>query len=249
MTARPTARVPSLARTVCLAAIIIAGGAACGGTKDATAETPEPAVAVSAASTIPITDAAPAASTSSVATAAAITTSTVVGDSAPSQTTTPPADSVASPVPQPPPLLTPVAAPPDDGSVEPVVVAGTIEIPKIGVNESLYEGIRLTTFDRGPGHWPGTAMPGQFGNAVVGGHRTSHSRPFRHLDALVPGDEVIFTTADGRFSYKVVSTEVVTPDAMRVVNQNPGFFATLFACHPVGSTKERIIVHLILSTP
>ena len=145
------------------------------------------------------------------------------------------------------PLSTPVEAPVDQNADEPVIVLGTIEIPKIGVSEKLYEGIRLTTFDRGPGHWPGTAMPGQFGNAVVGGHRTSHTKPFRHLDDLGPGDEVIFTTDAGRFVYHVDSTEIITPDVTRVVNQNPGFTATLFACNPVGSTRQRIIVHLVLS--
>ena len=46
----------------------------------------------------------------------------------------------------------------------------------------------------GPGHWPGTALPGQLGNAVVAGHRTSHNRDFRNIDQLVPGDEIILST-------------------------------------------------------
>jgi sortase A len=153
---------------------------------------------------------------------------------------------VAAVAPVAPVLPVPVPPPVDDEAPEPVVELGSIEIPSIGLSAVLYEGIRLTTFDRGPGHWPGTSMPGEFGNAVVGGHRTSGSRPFRHLDALVPGDAVVFTTAQGRFDYQVTSTEIVTPDSLRVVNQNPGFTATLFACNPVGSTRERIVVHLSL---
>ena len=144
-------------------------------------------------------------------------------------------------------LGTPIPAPQDENAPEPVVELGSIEIPTLDVNATLYEGIRLPTFDRGPGHWPGTAMPGEFGNAVVGGHRTSYSKPFRYLDRLVPGDEVVFTTTAGRFVYRVTSTEIVDPYEMRVVNQNPGFTATLFACHPVGSTRERIVVHLSLA--
>ena len=46
----------------------------------------------------------------------------------------------------------------------------------------LYEGITLTTLNKGPGHWPGTALPSQDGNVVVAGHRVTHSRPFRHID-------------------------------------------------------------------
>ena len=89
-------------------------------------------------------------------------------------------------------------------------------------------------------------MPGKAGNVVVAGHRTSHTKPFRHLEALAPGDEVIFTMPDGRFVYRVVGTEIVTPDRIDITNQTSAKTATLFACHPPGSTKQRIVVHLVL---
>jgi sortase A len=132
---------------------------------------------------------------------------------------------------------------------EPIVELGTIEMPTIGVNKPMFEGVSLTVLDHGPGHWPGSAMPGHVGNVVVGGHRTSHDKPFRNIDQLATGDEVIFTTSEGRFVYRVTSTEVVTPDAIRIIDQTAAFTATLFACHPVGSTRERIVVHLELSNP
>ena len=124
---------------------------------------------------------------------------------------------------------------------------GTIEIPKIGVNKPMFDGVTLTVLDNGPGHWTGTALPGQMGNVVVAGHRTSHDRPFRNIDQLVAGDEVIFTTGDGRFVYLVTSTEVVLPTAVEIIDQTAAYTATLFACHPVGSTRERIVVHLALA--
>ena len=124
---------------------------------------------------------------------------------------------------------------------------GTIEIPKIDVDKPMFEGITLTTLDLGPGHWPGTAMPGQLGNVVIAGHRVSHDKPFRHLDQLEAGDDVILTTDDGRFVYKVTGTEVVYPDALWIIDQTPDYTATLFACHPPGSTRQRIVVHLALA--
>lgn len=163
------------------------------------------------------------------------------GDEAAAPTTTEAATTtteVVLPVPLPPPA---------PRAKEPLTELGSLEIPKLKVTEPLLEGISLNTLDRGPGHWPGTAMPGHIGNVVVGGHRTSHSRPFRHIDQLVPGDEVILTTLEGRFVYKVTSTKIVTPDAMWIVDQQPTFTATLFACHPVGSTRERIVVFLELA--
>ena len=127
---------------------------------------------------------------------------------------------------------------------EPVVKLGTIEIPKIGLSTTLYDGIRLTTLDRGPGHWPGTAMPGETGNVVVAGHRVSHDKPFRNIDKLAVGDQVIFTTSAGRFVYDVTSTEIVDPTAIRIIDQTSDKTATLFACHPPGSVSQRIVVHL-----
>lgn len=138
-------------------------------------------------------------------------------------------------------------APPDPRAPEPRVELGSIEIPKLGVVRPLLQGITLTTLDQGPGHWPGTALPGQLGNVVVGGHRTSHDKPFRNLDQLMPGDEVVFTTPEGRFVYHVRLVEIVRPDAIWIIDQKPEYTATLFACHPVGSTRERIIVHLTLA--
>jgi sortase A len=136
--------------------------------------------------------------------------------------------------------------PPDPDIDEPYLEIGTIEIPKLGIAVPLLEGITLTTLDSGPGHWPGTAMPGQRGNAVVAGHRTSRGRVFRDIDDLVPGDEVIFTTAEGRFRYLVTGTTIVMPDALYIIEQTETPTATLFACHPPGSTRQRIVVQLAL---
>jgi sortase A len=170
-----------------------------------------------------------------------------------------------------PPLPVPQNAPADN-EPEPQVLHGRIQIPKIEVDSPFLEGIRLNTLDYGPGHWPGTAMPGELGNAVVAGHRTSHNADFRRLDELVPGDEVIFDLDDtegfqrtdgvsvsapstdfdvdsGRFTYVVHSVQVVTPDAMWVVSQDYRHSATLFACHPPGSVSERIVVFLDLVDP
>ena len=138
------------------------------------------------------------------------------------------------------------AAPPAPRADEPYVELGTIEIPKLGLTKTMLEGISLNTLDKGPGHWPGTAMPGQVGNTVIAGHRTSHDKPFRNIDQLVPGDQVIFTTADGRFVYEVTGTAIVKPDALYIIDQTSTPTATLFACHPPGSTKQRIVVSLAL---
>ncbi len=134
------------------------------------------------------------------------------------------------------------APPPDPDAPDPGMELGTIEIPKIGIKHSLWEGVSEPTLDRGPGHWPGTAMPGQLGNVVVGGHRVSHDRPFRDIDQLVPGDEIALTFGGVRHSYLVTGAQVVTPNDVWIIDQTMAHTATLFACHPPGSTRERYIV-------
>lgn len=148
---------------------------------------------------------------------------------------------VEAPVPQPEP------APLDARAATPVIQHGLLEIPAIGVSQTLFEGVTLTAIDRGPSHWPGTAMPGQRGNVVVAGHRTTHSRPFTDLDRLRPGDELIFTMNSGeRFVYVHDGTQIVDDEAMYIVDQTPAYTATLFACHPKGSARQRIVAHFTL---
>ena len=101
--------------------------------------------------------------------------------------------------------------------------------------------------DAGPAHWPGTAAPGGFGNAVIAGHRSSHSAPFHDLGELHPGDPIVLSDAAGRqFTYTVTETFVVKPDAMWIADQTPGHTLTLFTCHPIGSAAERLVVRATL---
>ena len=190
----------------------------------------------------PATTARPGASRSSTTVRATTTVATTTTTLAPTTTATtvPPTTAPPAPAPQ------PIAPPADPRGYEESVRLGSMSIPKLGLEAPLYEGIRLTTLDRGPGHWPGTAMPGDVGNAVIAAHRTSHEAHFRHIDQLVPGDQVRFEVGGRSVSYSVTSTEIVQPDALWIVDQTPTATATLFACHPPGSVSQRIVVHLAL---
>ncbi len=135
---------------------------------------------------------------------------------------------------------------PDENAPDPNIRLGRVLIPAIKVDTPLLQGITLKTFDRGAGWWPGTAMPGEFGNSVIAGHRATAPKPFRYLDKVKPGDEIIFEISAGRFVYVVTKIEIVDNSAMWIVDQSPNYTATLFACHPVGSTAQRIVVFATL---
>jgi len=121
-------------------------------------------------------------------------------------------------------------------------VVGRIRIPAIAVDWMIVEGVTLDLLAQGPGHMPGTAMPGQVGNAVISGHRTTHGAPFFRLDALLPGNRITVETTLGEHVYEVVEVRIVAPDAIWVTRQVPGAWLTLTACHPLYRSIERIVV-------
>ena len=144
------------------------------------------------------------------------------------------------------PLPRPALIPEDSYAPEPVVEIGTMEIPALGLVHRIYQGVTLHNIDRGPSHWPGTADPGQPGNTVFAGHRITNSHPFRHLDDLVPGNQVIFTVGGARSVYEVTGSLVVDPDDTWIAAQTQDATGTLYACHPPGSLAKRYVVKLAL---
>jgi sortase A len=123
---------------------------------------------------------------------------------------------------------------------------GTIDIPKIGINMMVVEGTDELRLQEGPGHYPGTPLPGQNGNAAIAGHRTTYLHPFYNLDQLVPGDPIIVTTAQGAFLYSVTGSEVVPPTDVAVVDPTPTPTLTLTTCNPRYSASQRLVVHAAL---
>jgi sortase A len=123
------------------------------------------------------------------------------------------------------------------------VTIGRLEIPAIGLDEAIREGVDLSVIDRGVAHWAGTAEAGGFGNMVLAGHRTTKTAPFRDLDLVRPGERITVTGFDGRVAeYKVTETVIVTPRDMWIVEQTDVPTLTLFACHPKRSAQQRIVV-------
>jgi sortase A len=103
-------------------------------------------------------------------------------------------------------------------------------------------GVNPNDLKKGPGHMPGTVMPGQYGNAVISGHRTTYGGPFGNLDRMAPGDEFTVETLIGVHTYRVVSVELVHPTDTWVVQPMDGAWLTLITCHPKYTSQQRMIV-------
>ncbi|MCY7342346.1 MAG: class E sortase [Pseudonocardia sp.] len=134
----------------------------------------------------------------------------------------------------------------------PYVALGRIAFPTTGLDAEFGAGVHPPVLERGPGHWPGTALPGQPGNSVISGHRTTFTRPFGDLDLLAPGDPIVLTPAGApAVTYRVVETAIV-PEAeyaqfvLRQPTDPTARELTLFACHPKGERTNRIVVRAVI---
>lgn len=121
---------------------------------------------------------------------------------------------------------------------------GKISIPVIDVNAWLVAGAKLKQLENGPGVFAGSPLPGQVGNVAIAGHRESYGGPFEHLDMLQKGDDVVFTTQQGTFTYRVTGSKVVSANEVGVIRTvDPSrALLTLVTCHPKWTSKDRLIV-------
>ncbi|HJQ90539.1 MAG TPA: sortase [Acidimicrobiia bacterium] len=117
-----------------------------------------------------------------------------------------------------------------------------LRVPKVGLEAVVFEGVTKPTLAKGPGHMPGTPLPGQPGNAVISGHRTTYGRPFHDFDLLVPGDRVEVDTGIGTHVYEVRESFIVAPTDVWVTDSKPGAWLTFTTCNPKYSATERLIV-------
>lgn len=150
------------------------------------------------------------------------------------------------------------AAPSRPNGPDPVVTPvkgqpfAVIRVPKLGADYSrvVVEGVDHDDLKKGPGHYPKTALPGQVGNAVISGHRTTYGAPFSNLDRMRPGDVVDLQVRYRTYHYRVTATRIVSPDQRSVLLPVPdrpgvaptGRLLTMTTCNPKFSAAQRLIV-------
>lgn len=127
-----------------------------------------------------------------------------------------------------------------------------LSIPRLGddYRYAIVEGVDQGRLRMGPGHYPGTAMPGKIGNFVLSGHRTTYAAPFNRIDELRRGDLILVDAREARYTYRVTGKRVVDPTEIGVVAPVPGrpgreptrALITLSTCHPEYSAAQRLIV-------
>lgn len=123
-------------------------------------------------------------------------------------------------------------------------IIGIIKIPKIKVNLPIVEGVSESELSWAIGHMDETVMPGETGNSALAGHRSdTFSEFFNRLDELEIGDYIYIKTKDEIQKYNIYSKKVVNPTDLTVLKSLDGeSIVTLITCHPIYSSKKRLIV-------
>ena len=120
-------------------------------------------------------------------------------------------------------------------------------IPRLDTQLYVVEGVDTVELRRGPGHMPGTAMPGDRGNCVIAAHRDLH---FRVLKDIHPGDDIVLQTRAGEFLYHVKNLRIVAPTNTEPLKPTAGAVLNLITCYPfyyVGHAPKRYIVEAELA--
>lgn len=142
--------------------------------------------------------------------------------------------------------------PPRLGAIRLGGAMALLRIPRFGhdYRYAIVEGVGPEELRLGPGHYPGSAMPGKIGNFVLSGHRTTYAAPFNRIGELRRGDDIVVDTREARYTYQVTGTRVVAPTEVGVVAPVPdrpgrkptSALITLATCHPEYSAAQRLIV-------
>ena len=125
---------------------------------------------------------------------------------------------------------------------------GRIVIHRMGIAFDVVEGTDHLSLEKGPGHYPGTALPGMGETVAIAGHRTTYLAPFHDLGAIRPGDPIELDMPYGRFLYVAQYTRIVLPTDTAVID-NVGYDRlVLSACNPLYSAAQRIVVFARLAS-
>jgi sortase A len=118
---------------------------------------------------------------------------------------------------------------------------GRVEIPRLGVDATIYVDDWFS-LQKGVGHYPDSANPGERANMVLTAHNDIYGKIFKDIGLLEPGDEVRVQARNGRwYTYAVTGKEIVDPDDIWVLERDVSEI-TLITCHPYQVDTHRMIV-------
>lgn len=120
--------------------------------------------------------------------------------------------------------------------------ARRLEIPALSGDYPIVQGDDWEQLKKGIGQYVGSGQPGKAGNVVLSGHNDIYGEPFRYLDRLQSGDEIIVSTERQTYIYLVEEIRVVEPTDVWVMGPTDHAQVTLISCYPYRVNTRRIVV-------
>lgn len=119
-----------------------------------------------------------------------------------------------------------------------------VVIPKIGLDQKIWFGDDAWLVNEGVWHIPNSSTPDNGSNTVLVGHRFTYKDPavFYHLDKVEVGDSVIAVYEGKIYNYKTIEKKIVEPHEVDIEAPTDGNQLTLYTCHPLWSTKHRLVL-------
>lgn len=126
-----------------------------------------------------------------------------------------------------------------------------LSVPKLEIEKALVK-VDTIKFDKNLSHFPGSAIPGEIGNAFITGHSAlpqffsedSYRTIFSNLSDLEVGDEIFAEINGQKLKFVVQYSKIVNPHDISVlapISQN-GRNLTLMTCVPPGTNSKRLVV-------
>ena len=117
-----------------------------------------------------------------------------------------------------------------------IVIAG------IEVDWPVVEGDSWDELKQGIGHRVGSANPGERGNLVLSGHDDVYGEPFRDLEKLEVGKDVLVYAGGTSFRYVIRARRVVAPNDLSVLSSSKNPVITLITCTPYRVDTSRLVL-------
>lgn len=135
-----------------------------------------------------------------------------------------------------------------------------VSISKLGIKDAITETNSLALSpDLSLGHYRGSGIPGEVGNAFIYGHSVlpwffnpkNYKTIFSTIDTLVIGDIVNIDYNGKVLTYKVEAKEILPTDKVNpLLEYKPKYLnestITLMTCWPAGTKAKRLLVKAVL---
>lgn len=132
-----------------------------------------------------------------------------------------------------------------------------ISIPKLRIEGAVVQ-VNGSDLAKSLIHYPGTSLPGQYGNAVIFGHSVlpqfynprNYNTIFSTLPTLKTGDEILVDFDGIMYRYQTIQLTEVMPGDVSVLEQRyDAEYLSLVTCVPPGTYLRRLVVRTKLINP